>query len=34
MFTLIPLDWYINVFGFNSKHTVLGRITYIAALRL
>jgi hypothetical protein len=33
-FTLIPLNWYIDVFEFNSKCTVLGCITYIAALRL
>ena len=30
----IPLNWYINIFRFNSKYTVLGRIIYIAALRL
>jgi len=30
----MPLNRHINVFGFNSKRTVLGRITYIAALGL
>ena len=31
---LTPLNQHINIFKFNSKHTVLNRITYIAALRL
>jgi len=33
-FTLTPLNQYINVFGFNGKRTILGRITYIVALKL
>jgi len=31
---MTPLNQYIDVFGFNGKRTVLGCITYIAALRL
>jgi len=34
VFTLTPLNRHINIFGFNSKCTVLGRITYIVVLRL
>jgi hypothetical protein len=33
-FTLTPLDRHIDVFGFNGKRTVSGRITHITALRL
>ena len=33
-FTLTPLDRHIDVFGFNGKRTVSGRITHVAVLRL
>ena len=33
-FTLTPLNRHINIFKFDSKYTVSGRITYIVALRL
>ena len=29
-----PLNRHINIFRFNGKRTILGRITYIVALRL
>ena len=33
-FTLTPLDRHIDVFGFDGKRTVSGRITHVVALRL
>ena len=33
-FTLTPLNRHIDVFGFDGKRTVSGRITHVVALRL
>ena len=33
-FTLTPLDRHIDVFGFDGKRTVSGRITHVVTLRL
>src|SRR5271170_1820418 len=33
-FTLTPLNRHIDVFGFDGKRTVSGRITHIVTLRL
>jgi len=33
-FTLTPLNWHINVFGFDGKCIVLKHITDIVALKL
>jgi len=32
-FILIPLNQHINIFRFNSKRIISGRITYVAALK-
>ena len=33
-FTLTPLNRHIDVFGFDGKRTVSGRITHVVTLRL